>query len=250
MAERSKFALVTGAGSGVGRSAALALAEAGWSVALVGRRRDALEETAKLVPEGKFLILPTDVSKPEAVDAAFAEVKAKWGRLDLLFNNAGGGTPALPIDELSVDQFLGVVGVNLIGSFLCARAAFAIMRHQSPMGGRIINNGSISAHTPRPGSLPYTTTKHAITGMTKSLSLDGRPFDIACGQIDIGNAATPMTERMTRGVPQPNGAMMAEPRMDSAHVGDMVKFMAELPLDANVQFVTVMATKMPFVGRG
>ena len=250
MPDRTKFALVTGAGSGVGRAAALALAEAGWSVALVGRRRDALEETAKLGTEERFLVLPTDVSKPEAVDAAFGAAKDKWGRLDLLFNNAGSGTPALPIDELSVEQWLGVVGVNLTGSFLCARAAFSIMRHQSPMGGRIINNGSISAHTPRPGSLPYTTTKHAITGMTKSLSLDGRPFDIACGQIDIGNAATPMTERMTRGVPQPNGAMLVEPRMDAQHVGEMVKFMAELPLDANVQFVTVMATKMPFVGRG
>ncbi|HYZ63448.1 MAG TPA: SDR family oxidoreductase [Acetobacteraceae bacterium] len=250
MPESSKYALVTGAGSGVGRASALALAEAGWSVALVGRRQDALEETAKLGQADRFLVLPTDVSKPQSVDAAFAQVKERWGRLDLLFNNAGMGTPALPIDELSVEQWLDVVGVNLTGSFLCARAAFAMMRHQSPMGGRIINNGSISAHTPRPGSLPYTSTKHAITGMTKSLSLDGRPFDIACGQIDIGNAATPMTERMTKGVPQPNGTMMVEPRMDAKHVADMVVFMAALPLDANVQFVTVMATKMPFIGRG
>ncbi|MBV8915575.1 MAG: SDR family oxidoreductase [Acetobacteraceae bacterium] len=250
MAEANKIALVTGAGSGVGRASALALAEAGWSVALVGRRKGALEETAKLGNAERFVVVPADVSQPEAVDAAFGEVKQRWGRLDLLFNNAGMGTPALPIDELSVEQWLAVVGVNLTGSFLCARAAFAAMRHQSPMGGRIINNGSISAHTPRPGSLPYTSTKHAITGMTKSLSLDGRPFDIACGQIDIGNAATPMTERMTKGVPQPNGTMMVEPRMDPKHVADMVVFMASLPLDANVQFVTVMATKMPFVGRG
>jgi NAD(P)-dependent dehydrogenase (short-subunit alcohol dehydrogenase family) len=246
----AKIALVTGAGSGVGRASALALAAAGWNVALVGRRKDPLEETAGLGQTDRFLAIPTDVSKPDEVDAAFAKVKSRWGRLDLLFNNAGMGTPALPIDELTVDQWLAVVGVNLTGSFLCARAAFAMMRHQSPQGGRIVNNGSISAHTPRPGSLPYTSTKHAITGMTKSLSLDGRPFDIACGQIDIGNAATPMTERMTRGVPQPNGSMLVEPRMDPKHVADMVVFMAGLPLDANVQFVTVMATKMPFVGRG
>lgn len=249
MAEPGKTALVTGAGSGVGRATALALAAAGWSVALVGRRRDALEETAAHATTD-FMVLPTDVSKPEAVDAAFAAVKEKWGRLDLLFNNAGSGTPALPIDEISVQQWMDVVGVNLTGSFLCARAAFHIMRHQAPQGGRIINNGSISAHTPRPGSLPYTSTKHAITGMTKSLALDGRPFDIACGQIDIGNAVTPMTERMTKGVPQANGEMMVEPRIDSKHVADMVVTMAGLPLDANVQFVTVMATKMPFVGRG
>ncbi len=250
MPETSKIALVTGAGSGVGRAAALALAEAGWSVALVGRRQEALEETAKLGSADRFLVVPADVSNSDAVEAAFGQVKARWGRIDLLFNNAGTGAPPLPIDELSVEQWLAVVGVNLTGSFLCARAAFGMMRHQSPGGGRIINNGSISAHTPRPGSLPYTSTKHAITGLTKSLSLDGRPFDIACSQIDIGNAATPMTERMTKGVPQPNGSMLVEPRMDAKHVGDMVVFIANLPLDANVQFVTVMATKMPFVGRG
>ena len=246
----AKIALVTGAGSGVGRAAALALAASGWNVAVVGRRKDALEETAGLGQADRFLPISTDVSKPDQVDAAFAQVKSRWGRLDLLFNNAGMGTPALPIDELTVDQWLAVVGVNLTGSFLCARAAFAMMRHQSPQGGRIINNGSISAHTPRPGSLPYTSTKHAITGMTKSLSLDGRPFDIACGQIDIGNAATPMTERMTRGVPQPNGTMVVEPRMDVKHVAETIVLMASMPLDTNVQFVTVMATKMPFVGRG
>lgn len=250
MVQPGKTALVTGAGSGVGRATALSLAAAGWSVALVGRRQDALEETASQGVADRFFVIPTDVSKPDAVDAAFAAVKERWGRLDLLFNNAGMGTPALPIDEISVQQWMDVVGVNLTGSFLCARAAFHMMRHQSPQGGRIINNGSISAHTPRPGSLPYTSTKHAITGMTKSLALDGRPFDIACGQIDIGNAVTPMTERMTTGVPQPNGEMMVEPRMDSKHVADMVVTMAGLPLDANVQFVTVMATKMPFVGRG
>jgi NAD(P)-dependent dehydrogenase (short-subunit alcohol dehydrogenase family) len=250
MAQPGKTALVTGAGSGVGRATALALVAAGWSVALVGRRQDALDETVLHSAAGSFLVLPTDVSKPEAVDAAFGTVKEKWGRLDLLFNNAGKGTPALPIDEISVQQWMDVVDVNLTGSLLCARAAFRMMRHQTPQGGRIINNGSISAHTPRPGSSPYTSTKHAITGLTKSLALDGRPFDIACGQIDIGNAATPMTERMMTGVPQPSGEMMIEPLMDSKHVADMVVMMAGLPLDANVQFVTVMATKMPFIGRG
>jgi NAD(P)-dependent dehydrogenase (short-subunit alcohol dehydrogenase family) len=249
-AASGKIAIVTGAGSGVGRASALALAASGWKVGLVGRRKDALEETASQGEADRFLVLPADVGKPEAVDAIFAELKSRWGRIDLLFNNAGMGTPALPIDELSVEQWLAVVGVNLTGSFLCARAAFHMMRHQTPQGGRIINNGSISAHTPRPGSLPYTTTKHAITGMTKSLSLDGRPFDIACSQIDIGNAVTPMTERMTKGVPQPNGTMMVEPRVDVKHIADMVVHMAGLPLEANVQFVMVMATKMPFVGRG
>ena len=250
MAVQSKIALVTGAGSGVGQAAALALADAGWNVALVGRRKDALDETASHGVADRFLLLPADVSQPGAVEAAFDQVKSRWGRLDMLFNNAGSGTPALPIDELSVEQWSTVIGVNLMGSVLCARAAFHMMRHQSPQGGRIINNGSISAHTPRPGSSPYTTTKHAITGLTKSLSLDGRPFDIACSQIDIGNAVTPMTERMTTGVPQPNGTMLIEPRMDVKHVANMVVHMASLPLEANVQFVTVMATKMPFIGRG
>ncbi len=250
MPQATKFALVTGAGSGVGRAAALALASSGWSVGLIGRRKDALEETAKLGDAERLVAMPADVSRPDAVEKVFAQAKQRWGRLDMLFNNAGMGTPALPIDELSVEQWVSVVGVNLMGSVLCARAAFHMMREQSPQGGRIINNGSISAHAPRPGSSPYTTTKHAITGLTKSLSLDGRAFDIVCSQIDIGNAITPMTERMTKGVPQPNGTMLVEPRMDPKHVADMVVFMASLPLDANVQFVTVMATKMPFVGRG
>ena len=218
-------------------------------MALVGRRADALEATAAGDAD-RFLVLPTDVADPAAVDAAFARLRERWGRLDLLFNNAGGGTPALTIDELSVEQWMHVVAVNLTGSFLCARAAFGMMRHQQPGGGRIINNGSISAHAPRPGSVAYTSTKHAITGLTKSLSLDGRAFDICCGQIDIGNAATEMTERMAKGVPQPNGTMLVEPRMDVRHVADTVVHMASMPLDANVQFVTVMATKMPFVGRG
>ena len=244
-----KIAMVTGSGSGVGRASAVALMRAGWAVALVGRRADALEATAA-AGTGESLVLPTDVSQPAAVDAAFQALEAKWGRIDLLFNNAGMGTPAKPIDELTVEQWMAVVGVNLTGSFLCARNAFALMRRQSPQGGRIVNNGSISAHAPRPGSIAYTSTKHAITGLTKSLSLDGRPFNIACGQIDIGNAATEMTERMTAGVPQANGTMMVEPRMDVRHVADMLVRMASLPPDANIQFVTVMATQMPFVGRG
>ena len=245
-----KIAVVTGAGSGVGRAAAVALMRAGWTVALLGRRADALEATAAAGPAGGSMALPCDVSQPAEVEAAFAKIEAAHGRVDLLFNNAGMGTPAKPIDELSVEQWLQVVGVNLTGSFLCARQAFALMRRQTPGGGRIINNGSISAHAPRPGSIAYTSTKHAITGLTKSLSLDGRPFDISCGQIDIGNAATEMTERMTGGVPQANGTSMVEPRMDVQHVADMVVMMAALPPDANIQFVTVMATKMPFVGRG
>ena len=245
-----KIALVTGAGSGVGRAAAVALMRAGWTVALVGRRADALEAAAMEGEAGRSMVLPADVSQPAAVDAAFAAVEQAHGRLDLLFNNAGMGAPAKPIDELSVEQWMAVVGVNLTGSFLCARAAFALMRRQAPGGGRIINNGSISAYAPRPGSVPYTSTKHAITGLTKSLSLDGRPFNIACSQIDIGNAATDMTERMAAGVPQANGSMMVEPRMDVRHVADMVVHMAGLPLDANVQFATVMATQMPYIGRG
>ena len=250
MAEAAKIALVTGAGSGVGRAAAAGLMAAGWTVALVGRREAALHATAALADPAQSMVLPADVSQPAAVDAVFAAVEARFGRLDLLFNNAGRGTPALTPDELDVEQWMQVVAVNLTGSFLCARAAFALMRRQQPGGGRIINNGSISAHAPRPGSVAYTSTKHAITGLTRSLSLDGRAFNIACGQIDIGNAVTEMTERMTQGVPQPNGSMMVEPRMDVARVADTLVLMAGMSLDANVQFVTVMATAMPFIGRG
>jgi NAD(P)-dependent dehydrogenase (short-subunit alcohol dehydrogenase family) len=242
-------ALVTGAGSGVGRAAALALLGGGWQVALVGRRREALEETASQAGAGA-LVVPCDVSDAAAVDAAFAETAGKFSRLDLLFNNAGTNVPPKPIDELSVDEWNRVIAVNLHGAFLCARAAFAQMRRQDPQGGRIVNNGSISAHVPRPGSVPYTTSKHAITGLTRCLSLDGRPFNIACGQIDIGNAASPMTARMAGGVPQADGSMRPEPTMDVNHVGQAVLHMANLPLETNVQFITIMATKMPFIGRG
>ena len=244
-------ALVTGAGSGIGRASALALLADGWQVALVGRRREALEQTAAQSGAGeRALAVPCDVCRPAAVDAAFAATVGRFGRLDMLFNNAGTNTASKTIDELTVDEWNTVISVNLHGAFLCARAAFARMRGQEPQGGRIINNGSISAHVPRPGSVPYTTSKHAITGLTRSLSLDGRPFNIACGQIDIGNAASEMTERMTGGVPQADGALRAEPRMDVSHVAQAVLQMANLPLETNVQFITIMATKMPFIGRG
>ncbi len=248
MAER--VAVVTGAGSGVGRAAALALLNDGWAVALAGRRKDALEETAGMAKAGASLVVPTDVSAPDSVAALFAAVKSRFNRLDVLFNNAGGNVPSTNFGDFTWEQWSSVVAVNLNGMFLCASAAFRAMREQSPRGGRIINNGSISAHAPRPGSVAYTSTKHAITGLTKSISLDGRNFDIACGQIDIGNAATPMTARMARGVPQANGEVKVEPTMDVDHVGNAVRFMADLPPDANVQFITIMATKMPFVGRG
>ena len=248
MAER--VAVVTGAGSGVGRAAALALLNDGWAVALAGRRKDALEETAGMAKAGASLVVPTDVSEPDSVAALFAAVKSRFNRLDVLFNNAGGNVPSTNFGDFTWEQWSSVVAVNLNGMFLCASAAFRAMREQSPRGGRIINNGSISAHAPRPGSVAYTSTKHAITGLTKSISLDGRNFDIACGQIDIGNAATPMTARMARGVPQANGEVKVEPTMDVDHVGNAVRFMADLPPDANVQFITIMATKMPFVGRG
>jgi len=245
------IAFVTGAGTGIGRASALALIGDGWGVALVGRRRDALDETASMSGAAdRALVVPCDVSDPAAVDAAFASTVAQFGRLDVLFNNAGSGTPSKPIDQITLDEWHTVVGVNLNGAFYCARAAFAQMRRQDPQGGRIINNGSISAHVPRPGSVPYTTTKHAITGLTRCLSLDGRPFNIACGQIDIGNAETPMTDRMVAGVPQADGSVRPEPRMDVAHVGEAVLQMANLPLETNVQFITIMATKMPFIGRG
>ncbi len=252
MSERTKFAIVTGAGSGIGRSVSLALLKVGYSVALAGRRKEALEETANLAGEdgARALVVPTDVTDAQSIAALFAAAKAKFGRLDLLFNNAGTGTPATSIEELTLHQWQRVVDTNLTGPFLCTQEAMRIMKAQKPMGGRIINNGSISAHVPRPGSAPYTSTKHGITGLTRSTSLDGRKYDIACGQIDIGNAATPMTERMTKGVPQPDGSMMVEPRMDVDHVGQAVVYMDSLPLDANVQFITVMATKMPFIGRG
>ena len=240
-----KVALVTGAGSGIGRAVARALAREGWTLALLGRREAPLQET---LPEA--LHLPSDVTDEAQFDAAFQALKQRFGRLDLLFNNAGISAIGVPIDELSVAQWRAVVDTNLTGSFLCARAAFALMKAQTPRGGRIINNGSISAHAPRPFSAPYTSTKHAITGLTKSLSLDGRAFDIACGQIDIGNAATDMTEKMARGMPQANGQLAVEPRMDVEDVARAVVYMASLPLSANVQTMTVMATSMPFVGRG
>jgi NADP-dependent 3-hydroxy acid dehydrogenase YdfG len=245
------IAVVTGAGSGIGRSVALALAAAGWQVALAGRRAEALEETAAALPAGDFLCVPTDVTSDQEVTALFAAVRDHWGRVDLLFNNAGtfagGGTP---VEDLAPETWRAVVDVNLTGAFLCAQAAFRTMKDQSPQGGRIINNGSISAHVPRPHSIAYTATKHAMTGLTKSLSLDGRPYRIACGQLDIGNAATEMTARMQTGILQANGQLAAEPVMDAADVAATVVHMAALPLEANVQFATVMATAMPYIGRG
>jgi NAD(P)-dependent dehydrogenase (short-subunit alcohol dehydrogenase family) len=246
----AKTAVVTGAGSGIGRASAVALAKEGYAVALAGRRRDALEETAKLCGSAKTIVVPTDVGDPASVKALFARVKEEFGRLDLLFNNAGTGAPAVEIDELKWEQWKTVVDANLNGSFLCAQAAFAIMKGQKPMGGRIINNGSISAHAPRPMSIAYTATKHAVTGLTKTISLDGRKYDIACCQIDVGNAETPLAARMAKGVPQADGSVRPEPLMDVDHVARSIAFMASMPLDANVQFLTVMATKMPFVGRG
>lgn len=251
MAQAVKVAVVTGAGTGVGRAVAQSLAVAGYACVLAGRRPEPLAETAALLrSDAQTLVVPTDVGDAAAVRALFDAAIASFGRVDVLFNNAGLGAPPVPVDELDVATWDAVVNVNLSGAFYCAREAFRVMRQQTPGGGRIINNGSISAHTPRPFSAPYTATKHAISGLTKSLALDGRAFDIACGQVDIGNAATPMTERMTHGVPQANGSTMVEPRMDAKHVGDAVAHMASLPLDANVLFMTVMATKMPFVGRG
>ena len=249
MADRTKVALVTGAGSGIGRAVALALHGAGYAVAVAGRREAELARTAEMAGGG-VLAVPTDVSQPEPVRALFARIREAFGRLDLLFNNAGMGAPAVSMEDLTFAQWSAVVGVNLTGSFLCAQEAIRMMKAQNPRGGRIINNGSISATAPRPNSAPYTATKHAITGLTKSISLDGRSHGIACGQIDIGNAATEMTERMAAGVPQANGSTMVEPRMDVRHVADAVLYMAGLPLDANVQFMTVMATAMPLVGRG
>ena len=252
MSGAGKVAVVTGAGSGVGRACALALLRDGYTVALAGRRANALEETKGLAGEhsARAHAIATDVSDPASVSALFDTVRQLHDRLDVVFNNAGGNVPSTSFEDLTYEQWTGVVAVNLTGVFLCAQAAFRVMKGQVPQGGRIINNGSISAHAPRPGSAPYTSTKHAITGLTKSISLDGRRYNIACGQIDIGNAATPMTARMATGVPQANGAMEVEPTMDVDCVARSVVLMAGMPLDANVQFLTVMATKMPFVGRG
>jgi NAD(P)-dependent dehydrogenase (short-subunit alcohol dehydrogenase family) len=247
--EQMKTALVTGAGSGIGRAVALGLAANGYRVAIAGRRTEKLAETVAMSGVD-MLLLPCDVSDGAAVRKAFAVLAGEFGRLDLLFNNAGMGAPPVPMDELTDEQWLEVVGVNLNGAFYCAREAMRVMKAQRPMGGRIVNNGSISAYAPRPNSAPYTATKHAITGLTKSISLDGRPFDIACGQIDIGNAASEMTARMVDGVPQADGSVRPEPRMDLQHVVNAVLYMASLPPEANVQFMTVMATKMPLVGRG
>jgi NAD(P)-dependent dehydrogenase (short-subunit alcohol dehydrogenase family) len=252
MTNNGKIALVTGAGSGIGRAVALALQSAGYSVMLAGRRAAELEKTAAAATSsgGKMLAVPTDVSKPDDVQALFARTREAFGRLDVLFNNAGASAPGIPMEDLTYQQWSAVVAVNLTGAFLCAQQAIQLMKSQDPRGGRIINNGSISAHVPRPNSAPYTATKHAITGLTRCISLDGRKHDIACSQIDIGNAATEMTERMAAGVPQADGRKMVEPRMDVRHVAEAVVYMANLPLDANVQFMTVMATKMPFIGRG
>lgn len=245
-----KIAIITGAGSGIGRAVSLALLKAGWSVALAGRRADALQATADLADGGETFVQPTDVADPESVAALFAAVQARFRRLDLLFNNAGTGAPPGPLEDHSIEHWRRVVDVNLTGTFLCTRAAFGQMKIQDPRGGRIINNGSISAHAPRPNSIAYTATKHAITGMTRSTALDGRAFDIACGQIDIGNAATDMTRAMARGVLQADGSMKVEATMDVQAVADAVLYMASLPLSANVPFMTVMATEMPFIGRG
>jgi len=252
MTPSPKVAIVTGAGSGIGKAVALALLESGYRVALAGRRQEPLAQAVGEAGANKAnaLAIPTDVAKPESVRALFAKTKAAFGRLDLLFNNAGVGAPAVNMEDLTFEQWKNVVDINLTGVFLCTREAIKLMKDQTPRGGRIINNGSISAHAPRPNSAPYTATKHAITGLTKSTSLDGRKYDIACGQIDIGNAHTELAARMASGVPQANGQIAIEPLMDVANVASSVVYMASLPLDANVQFMTVMATKMPFVGRG
>ncbi|MCG5249033.1 SDR family oxidoreductase [Methylorubrum extorquens] len=249
MAMSDRVAVVTGAGSGIGRAVALGLAQAGWRLVLTGRRGEALERVAAELP-GPSLCVPTDVSDPRAVEALFATVGERFGRLDLLFNNAGIFTPAATVDEIAVEDWLASVNVNLTGTFLCTRAAFGMMRKQDPRGGRIINNGSIAAYAPRPMSAPYSATKHAITGLTRATALDGRPFDIACGQIDVGNAETEMTQSFGQGARQADGSIRPEPYMEAAHVAEAVVYMAGLPLSANVLFMTVMATNMPFVGRG
>jgi Short-chain alcohol dehydrogenase of unknown specificity len=252
MADVKKVAIVTGAGSGVGEATALALLADGYHVALAGRRKDQLERVAQAAGANtsRALVVPTDVVDAGSIRNLFARTKEAFGRLDLLFNNAGIGAPAIPMEDLTLEQWKAVVDTNLTGCFICTQEAIKIMKDQTPRGGRIINNGSISAHAPRPNSVAYTSTKHAITGLTKSTSLDGRKYDIACGQIDIGNALTPLAARMSQGVPQANGTIAPEPLFDVKHVADAVVAMARLPLDTNVQFMTIMATKMPFVGRG
>ncbi len=252
MEQSGKIALVTGASSGIGKHTAMAMLTAGYSVVVTGRRADKLEETIAQsgAPADHALAVPCDVTDPAAVATLFAATEKRFGRLDVVFNNAGNNVPAMPIGDLNVEQWRTVIDVNLTGAFLIARGAFNQMRRQDPQGGRIINNGSISAHVPRPGSAPYTASKHAITGLTRTISLDGRPFNIACGQIDIGNAASDMTARMAAGVPQANGTIAPEPTIDVAHIANAVVHMASLPLDANVQFMTIMATKMPYIGRG
>ncbi len=251
MSTHNKVAVVTGAGSGIGKAVALAFLKDGYRVALAGRRKDALEQTARESGAGsRALAVPTDVANPDSVKALFARTKQTFGRLDVIFNNAGVSAPGVPLEDLTFEQWKNVVDINLTGMFLCIQEAFRIMKDQDPRGGRIINNGTISAHAPRPNSAPYTATKHAVTGLTKSASLDGRKYDIACCQIDIGNALTEMAAKMTKGVPQANGEIKIEPTMDVQHVANSVLHMASLPLEANIQFLTVMATKMPFVGRG
>ena len=247
-----KVAVITGAGTGIGKAAALALMQAGYQVALAGRRPEPLQATAQAGANtpGGALVVPTDVADPASIRALFQAVQEKWGRLDLLFNNAGIGTPGILLEDLELDRWKSVVDINLTGAFVCTQEAFKIMKAQKPMGGRIINNGSISAHAPRPNFAAYTSTKHALTGLTKATSLDGRKYNIACGQIDIGNAETEMTARMSKGVPQADGSTAVEPVMDVDAVAKAIVYMASLPLNANVQFMTVMATKMPFVGRG
>lgn len=252
MENATKIALITGAGSGIGKATTLALFEAGYSVVLAGRREEALTATVSeaKVSEERALVVPTNVRDADSVKNLFVQTHSTFGRLDVLFNNAGMGVAGVPLEDLTLEQWTSVIETNLTGVFLCTQEAFKIMKAQTPQGGRIINNGSISAHTPRPNSSPYTATKHAVTGLTKSTSLDGRKYNIACGQIDIGNASTEMTDRMQRGVPQADGSSMVEPTMNVQHVADAVVYMASLPLNANVQFMTVMATQMPFIGRG